>query len=79
MVVNIKEHATCAIHIPSPFPSTAGKGPDYYWFLLGGNLAVALQNVLIWNSVAQISGMWFPPNERALSTAVVGSLGAQVW
>ena len=56
----------------------AGTGADYFLFLVAGNLAVGVQNVLIWNSVSQISGMWFPPNERGLSTAVLGSLGAQV-
>lgn len=55
-----------------------GIGPGYFPFLVVASVMLGAENVLLWTSATQLSGVWFPPNERTLATAIFGSSGAQV-
>ena len=53
-------------------------GPEYFWLLLPGQALSSMPSVIEWSAPALLSAVWFPPNERALATTLVGAIAPQV-
>ena len=53
-------------------------GPEHFWLLLSGQTVAALCNSLMWGATSLLSEMWFPPSERATSSAFGGGISAQL-
>ena len=50
----------------------------YYWLLLTGQVIASLCNLFIWGAGAYLSEVWFPPSERATSTAISAGIAPNV-
>ena len=50
----------------------------YYWLLLTGQVIASLCNLFIWGAGSHLSEVWFPPSERATSTAISAGIAPNV-
>ena len=51
---------------------------SYYWLLLTGQVIASLCNLFIWGAGSHLSEVWFPPSERATSTAISAGIAPNV-
>ena len=53
-------------------------GPNLFWLLLVGQAVASLTNIFEWTVPSLIASVWFPPSERATSSALVGAITPNV-
>ena len=53
-------------------------GPYLFWLLLVGQTVASLTNAFEWTTPSLLASVWFPPSERATTSALIGAITPNV-